>query len=113
MSPAASPQGGAYDLAPAIAQQLPASPLALMARTVRGHAGVVRDCGRLAADRNHSERSGVDGRGRAGFGLTDRATLRFRIAADAIGIDLFAWDADWLAARLILADPDQACGRMG
>lgn len=45
--------------------------------------------------------------------MSDRATLRFCIAADAMGLNLFTWDADWPAARLILAEPDQAFGRVG
>lgn len=113
MSPAASPQDGAHDPAPAITQQLPASPLAPVARTSCIDAGARRDCGRLAADRGHGQRGSVDGRGRAGLGVSDRATLRFCIAADAMGLNLFTWDADWPAARLILAEPDQAFGRVG
>jgi hypothetical protein len=45
--------------------------------------------------------------------VIEHATLRFRLAADALGLNLFGWDADWPAARLILAEPDQAFGRVG
>lgn len=91
----------------AIPQQLSAASLAPLDRLHRGDAGALRRGGGTDPHHRHGERRAPGGRG-VRVALSTPAALRFFLAAEAVGVDLRGWDADWTAARLTIADPDQS-----